>query len=389
MHNSKLTFFSQIIHVIDSSLVKSVVAKTDANKHSKGFPVWNQLVCMLFCHFSNSHSIRDIVNGMCSTTGNLDHINIRTLPKRSTLSYANQHRDHEVFKEIYLKLFEKLRSGLQGPRIKFKIRSKIYLLDSTIVSLSLKVFDWALYRQRKGAMKIHTLLDYRGTMPEYLSLGEGRENDLIHAGKVPLPKGSVVVADRGYFDFDLLKKWHKDKVRFVVRGRKKMKYEVISSNETASPGILKDQIVKLTGKSGKKKYGEPIRRIEFWDAEKEIFFILLTNVISSWTAETVSNLYKARWEVEKFFKEIKQHVKIKSFIGTSVNAVLIQIWTAMITLLLLKYLKAKARFGWHMSNLVSFIRFNLLVSANLYAWLNEPIFTRARGKPDSVQIDLF
>lgn len=390
MHSSNLTFFSQIIRLIDSSLVKKIVDNAQANKHCKGFPVWNQLLCMIFCHLSNSHSIRDIVNGMCSTTGNLDHINIRSLPRRSTLSYANQHRDQGVFREIYLKLFEKLRCGLHGPRIKINLRPKIYLLDSTLVSLSLKVFDWATYRQRKGAMKIHTLFDYQGTMPEYIMLTEGKQHDLIHASKVPLSKGSVVVADRGYFDFDLLNKWNKEKVRFVVRCRKKMIYKVVKKNKSDRTDIVKDEIIVLTGIVGKKKYSKELRRVVFWDEENKKSMAVITNQLSSWTAETISDLYRARWDIELFFKDLKQHVKIKSFIGSSVNAVLIQIWTALITLLLLKYLKARAKYGWHMSNLVSFIRFNLLVSANLYTWLDRPIFFRPpRSEPRPVQIGLF
>lgn len=389
MHSSKLTIFSQIAHLIDRSLVNAVVKEFEADKHSKGFPVWNQLMCMIFCHLSNSQSIRDIVHGMCSTTGNLDHVDMRRLPKRSTLSYSNQHRDYQVFQQIYLKLFEQLRGSLKGPRIKFRIKPKIYLLDSTLISLSLEVFDWATYRQRKGAIKIHTLLDYQGAMPEYLCLTEGLEHDLIQAHKMKLPKGSVIVADRAFFDFDLLRKWDKEqKVRFVVRGRKRMNYRVVKSND-CSENILKDELIQLTGLRGSKKYPDELRRVEVWDEKNQKRIILITNQTSSWTAQTISNLYKARWDIETFFKDLKQHVKIKSFIGTSVNAVLTQIWTAMITLLLLKYLKAQARFNWHMSNLVSFIRFNLLVAVNLFAWLNEPIFTRPRGSPQTVQVELF
>lgn len=390
MHRSKLTLFSQISKLIDRNLVNNVVSHHRANLHSKGFPLWNQLMCMLFCHLSNAHSIRDIVYGMCSTTGNLHHIDIRRLPKRSTLSYANQHRNWEVFRDIYLKLYEQLSGRLSGARIKFRIKSKIYLLDSSLISLSLKVFDWAKYRQQKGAMKLHTLLDYQGAMPEYIHMSEGRESDLIHAREMHFAKGSVLVADRGYLDFNLLQRWdQQQKIRFVVRARKKMIYRVIKHNPCSEQNIVSDQIIRLSGIKGGRKYKKQLRRVEVWDEENEKTIILLTNVTRSWTAKTISQLYRARWEIELFFKDIKQHLKIKSFIGTTVNAVLIQIWTAMITLLLLKYLKAQATYPWHMSNLVSFIRFNLLVPVNLFVWLNKPVFVSLRGSPDPLQYELF
>lgn len=390
MHKSNLTIFSQIAHIMDRNSINHIIKKHQANKHSKGFPIWNQLMCMIFCHLSNAQSIRDVVYGMCSTTGNLHHIDIRSLPRRSTLSYANKHRDWKVFSDIYHSLYEQLRHQLKGHRISFPIKSKIYLLDSTLIQLSLKVFDWAKYRQYKGAMKMHTLLDYQGAMPKYIHITEGLQHDLIHAREMKIPKGCVLVADRGYFDFDLLYNWsRKQKIRFVVRAKKKFSFKVIKTNPILAKCIVKDQIVKLTGLKGSKKYPPQIRRVEVWDQENNTTIILLTNVTTYWTAQTISQLYKARWEIELFFKDIKQHLKIKSFIGTSLNAILIQIWTALITLLLLKYLKAKAIYQWHLSNLVSFLRFNLLVAVNLFEWIDQPIFNRLRGSPQLYQLTMF
>jgi hypothetical protein len=371
-------------------MVSDVVLKYKANKHSKGFPVWSQLMCMLFCHFSNAQSIRDIVHGMCSTTGNLHHIDVRRLPKRSTLSYANKHRDWRVFRDIYFALFNKLNCHLEGRRTSFSIKSKIYLLDSSIIQLSLKVFEWATYRQHKGAMKIHTLLEYQGAMPTYIHITDAKQHDVIHAWEMKLPKGCVIVADRAYFDFGLLYDWDKrQQVKYVVRAKKRFYYQVIKNNPTDSENILKDQIIKLTGPSGAKKYPHQVRRVEVYDPVNHKTIILLTNATSSWTAETISQLYKARWDIELFFKDIKQHLKIKSFVGTSMNAILTQIWTAMITLLILKYLKARAAFQWHLSNLVSFLRFNLLVAVDLYSWLDRPIFILTRGSPQHEQLSFF
>lgn len=390
MHRSNLTIFSQIAQTIDKDLVAKVVREHQADKHSKGFPVWNQLMCMLFCHLSNAQSLRDITYGMCSTTGNLNHIDVRSLPRRSTLSYANAHRNWEVFRDIYLALHKKLNGKLGGRRIDLPIKSKVYLLDASLVQMSLAVFDWAIYRQVKGAMKLHTVLDYDSAMPTYIYVTDGKQNEIIHTRDMTFPEGCVVVADRGYLDFALLNQWSsKQNIRFVVRGRKKMEYDVMEELSADYEGVVSDQIIQLTGIKGGRKYPERLRRVEVWDEENQKRIILLTNDLTNWTAETISNLYRARWEIELFFKDVKQHMKIKSFVGTSLNAVLIQIWTAMITLLLLKYLKELAKFGWHLSNLVSFLRFNLLVSVHLYKWLDEPIFTRARSPGSSVQLTLF
>jgi IS4 transposase len=262
------------------------------------------------------------------------------------------------------------------------------MFDSTLISLSLKVFDWAKFRQRKGALKLHTLLDYQGAMPEYIHMTEGKVGDVTYARSLLLPKNSVVVADRGYYDFQLMKQWNKQKVRFVVRIRDDMVYKVIKEKPSKDELILKDQIIIPTGAKGKEYKGR-LRRVEILDEENDKKIILLTNERNNWTAKTISQLYKARWEIEFFFKDVKQHLKIKSFVGTTPNAVLIQIWTAMITLLLLKYLKTKAKFGWHLSNLVSFIRVTLFAHINLYDWLNEPIFVKIRSGPEEYQLTLF
>ncbi len=388
MYKSNLTVFTQISQLIDKNLVNSTVRKHQSDKHSKGFPTWNHLMCMIFAQLSSAQSIRDITYGISSTSGNLHHLGIRRLPRRSTLSYANKHRSWEVFRDIYLGMLHQMQHQLPGQRIKFRIKSKIYLFDSTIIPLSLEIFDWAKFRQRKGALKLHTLLNYRGAMPEYIHMTEGKASDVTFARSFLLPPESVVVADRGYYDFDLLKQWDLQQVRFVVRVRSKMLFRVLKENPIKEKNILKDQIILTTGLKGS-KYKKRLRRVVVYDEANDKEIILLTNERNYWTAKTISQLYKARWEIEFFFKDIKQHLKINSFVGTTPNAVLIQIWTAMLTLLLLKYLKMKARFNWHLSNLISFIRFTLFASIHLFHWLNQPIFVKIREGPQDQQLSLF
>src|SRR5699024_8884219 len=259
-------------------------------------------------------------------------------------------------------------------QVRFRIKSKILLLDSTTISLCLSLFDWARYKNRKGAVKMHTLLDYDGNLPAYVNVTNGKTADNKGAYDIPLLKGSVIVADRFYNDFSLLNVWDSSGVYFVVRHKDNLQYEVIRENELPDgrhEHLLKDELIELTGPKSKKRYPGRLRRVAVWDAENEQVIELITNH-RRWTANTIGELYKARWQIEIFFREIKQLLHIKSFIGTSENAVMIQIWTALITILILKALKAMAKHCWYLSNLVGFIRLNLFVKIDLQHWLDHP-----------------
>jgi len=276
-------------------------------------------------------------------------------------------------------------------RVKFKIKSKIFLLDSTTVSLCLSLFDWAKYKTAKGAIKMHTLLDYDGNLPAYVNITNGKTADNKGAYDIPLLKRSVIVADRFYNDFSLLNVWDTNGVFFVVRHKENIKYTAIKENELPENRhghILIDEIIALTGTKSKQKYPNRLRRIAIYDPINKQQIELITNQMS-WTANTISELYRARWEVEIFFREIKQLLHIKSFIGTSENAVMIQIWTALITILVLKALKAMAKHNWYLSNLVAFIRLNLFVKVDLQKWLDHPFQEHPPPKQNEIQGVLF
>jgi IS4 transposase len=272
-------------------------------------------------------------------------------------------------------LKEDLQSKGYLKREKFKrIKRKIYMLDSTVISLCLKVFDWAKYRKQKGAIKLHTMLDYDGCMPSYLCMTAGKQADVKHAQYMLLPKKSVVVADRGYQDFSMLSDWDKNDIYFVIRLKKSINYEMINELPLRSSDknkILKDELIMLIEDDTKDEYPKAIRRVAVYDDENQKVIELITNNLT-WTASTIAELYKQRWRVEIFFKELKQHLKIKSFIGTNENAMWIQIWTALISLLLLRYLKETAKYGWSLSNLIAFLRMNLFVKIMLVEWLDNP-----------------
>lgn len=333
---------------------------------------------MIFCQLANSQSLRDISNGLRSATGNLNHMGLQIAPSKSSLSYQNKHRTSLFFRDVYYALLKDISSRTGFQQTKFRIKNKIYLMDATTIALSLSLFDWARYKRAKGAIKLHTLLDYDGNLPSYVHISDGKLGDNKAAHLIPLRSGSVVIVDRYYTDLKLWNNWDSNGNHFVVRQKENLAYELISRrtvNSEAHPHILSDEIICLSGPKSKTLYEKQLRRVEVFVPEKETTIELLTNNLF-WTANTISELYKARWQIEIFFKEIKQLLKIKSFIGTSQNAVEIQIWTAMITILLLKYLKHKAKYDWHLSNLVGFIRLNLFVKINLFDWLDNPIKTK-------------
>ena len=388
-----VTLFSQILNHLDRNLFAKTVEQYQTDKHNKGINSWTHLVSMLFCHLSKAQSIREITNGLMSITGNLKHLGIQgKTPKKSSLSYINASRDWQMFREYYFRLFEQLQKQGHFRRKKFKkIQREIYLLDSTIISVCLKVFDWAKYKQEKGAIKLHTMLDYDGCLPKYVYMSEGKQSDIKHAQYMLMPRKSVIVSDRGYQDFKMLHGWKKEEITFVIMLKKSIKYEQVKElplPENRDEQVLKDEIIRLSKEDTKEEYPENLRRVVIYDEEKDRVIEVITNNFS-WTASTIAELYKQRWMIEIFFKELKQHLKIKSFIGTSQNAMWIQIWTAMISLMILRYFKEIAKYGWSLSNLIAFLRMNLFVKILLTEWLNRPFKPPEDFSTRNQQMDLF
>jgi hypothetical protein len=331
---------------------------------------------MLFLHIAKANSIREVTNGLKSITGNLNHLGIdKKTPSKSSLSYINGHRDWRMFRDFYFTLKNDLQGrGFLKRKMFNKIDKKIYLLDSSVISLCLTVFDWATYRQKKGAVKLHTLLDFDGLMPSYLFMTKGSQADVKHAQYMTIPPNSVIVADRAYEDFNMLSAWDKDNIDFVLLLKKSIKYKSILERELPEnneQNILIDEEVELSQEDTHNNYPKNLRRITLFDEKNNRTLEFITNNFT-WTASTIAELYKQRWQIEIFFKELKSHLKIKSFIGTNENAMFIQIWTALITLMLLKHLKEIAKYPWALSNLIAFLRMNLFVKISLMHWLNDP-----------------
>ena len=370
-----ITLFAQIARLIPRFIVEEAAKKFKSNKGASRLDTWTHLLSMIFCHIGNCLSLRDITNGMRSAGGNLNHMGIGSAPSRNALSHQNRQRNCEVWKYLYKRLHDYLGRQAWGRRIAGVGKRSVYLLDSSLITLCAKVFDWAHYSSEKGAVKMHTLFNLSDWLPQFIHISNGKVSDNIGAYYVLPRKGSVIVADRGYCDTSLLHDWDSSGICFVVRLRRDLHYSRLGEFEQPDEGeqnILIDEAIQFSGEDTSRNYTHPIRRVVVYDKEtmQEPIELLTNN--AKWSAETVAALYKARWDIEIFFKAIKQLLRVKSFVGTNANAVYTQIWTAMIAVLLLRMLKAQSKFAWHMSNLVSFLRLNLFNKIDLWKWLNEP-----------------
>lgn len=380
------SIFGQILQIFSKGEFYRAVTETGAEKGAKGFTCWQQFVGMLFCQIGQAHSLREICGGLASCLGKLKHLGIDNAPKRATLSYANEHRPWVLYQKIFYQLLNKCKVLAEGKK-KFRFKNKLLSLDATTIELCASLFDWAKFRQTKGAVKLHLLLDHEGYLPVFASITEGKVHEVNIAKGLSFPKGSIIVIDRGYVDYELFSKWIEEDVYFVTRQKGNAKYDVIEDRDVPmNRNILKDQIIEFTGYSSKKKCPHQLRRIEVWDNDNEKIIVLLTNHVK-FGSTTISSIYKDRWQIEIFFKTIKQNLKIKTFVGTSPNALMIQIWTALISILVLKYLKFKSSFSWSLSNLVAMLRYNLFTYRDLWQWIDSPYETPAIV-PEAEQLSL-
>jgi hypothetical protein len=377
--------FSQILKLIPRIEFERSVKETGAEYRSKGLSSWSQFVAMLFCQLGRAHSLREIEGGLKSCEGKLAHLGIEA-PARSSLSYANTHRPWELFEKVFHALFEKVATKAIGKR-KFRFKSKLVSIDSTVIDLCLSMYDWARFRRTKGAVKLHLVLDHDGYLPCFGIITDGKVHDVKVAHQIGFAPGTIVVDDRGYNDYRLFAKWTDAQVFFVTRMKDNAQFEVLEQREAPqNRGILKDQTIQLTGVGAQEKCPHRLRRIEAVREDTGEILVFLTNH-HGLGASTIAAIYKDRWQIELFFKALKQNLKIKTFVGTSANAVKTQIWTALISMLLLRYLQLSSRYGWSLSNLVALLRMNLFTHRDLMAWLDHP-FATPPDPQDDPQVSL-
>ena len=374
------SLFNQLLQHFPRTEFGALVKKHAAEHAAKGFTCWTQFVSMMFCQLAHADSLREICNGLACSVGKLVHLGVTTAPNKSTLSYANANRPAAMYEELLYTSLKRFRGqqGLGMRKAKFRFKNKLLSLDSTTITLCLDLFPWAKFRRAKGGVKAHVLLDHDDYLPSYVLISEASKSDVRVAQKLDLNHlnpGSIVAMDRGYNDYGLFGKWSDQGVFFVTRLKEGAAYEVVDSTMGPLPrNILADELIRFTGPKAVQDCPNLMRRVVVWDKVNEKELVLLTNLLH-FGSTTIAAIYKDRWEIELFFKALKQNLKVKSFVGTTQNALLIQIWTALISMLLLKWLHHLSKANWSLSNLASMLRLNLFTYRDLNRWLENPFGT--------------
>ena len=341
--NQGSTIFSQILEFMPKHNFRQCVDRYNGNHRTRSFKCYDQFLCMAFAQLTYRESLRDIECCLRAMGKKLYHMGIRGKISRSTLAYANENRDWRIYCDFAQILIHEARQLYANDDFDLELQQTVYALDSSTIDLCLSVFPWARFRKTKGAIKLHTLLDLRGNIPSFVAITDGKVHDVnILDVLIPEP-GAIYVMDKAYLDFERL--YHLDQCAafFVTRAKSNTKLKRLYSRAVdKSTGVKCDQVVVLTGFYTKKAYPEKLRRVKFFDAENNRRFVFLTNQFGL-PPETIASLYRSRWQVELFFKWIKQHLRIKAFYGTSENAVKTQIWIAISVYVLVAIIKKRLK----------------------------------------------
>lgn len=353
------TILHQLLSLVPRHHFDSRVRQLQGDRYVKKFSTWNQLSVLLYAQASGKTSLRDIQNALISHTNHLYHLGLSSPMARSTLADANASRDYRIYEDLFYRL--KDRCQTLAPRHRFKFNNPLFILDSTIIELCLSAIPWARHTRTKGAIKLHYALDFAGHMPALLTITTHRTADITVARrKWPIIPDSINCFDRGYLDFEWFRRIHDGKAFFVTRTRKDVVYRVAGQQEKPkNTGVTCDRIIELPEWTSGKVYPYRLRLISFLDSTKRRRLQFLTNNFEL-PADVIADIYKARWQIEAFFKWIKQNLKIKSFLGTSKNAILTQIWVAMCYYLLLAYIKFQSRYSHSLFYLHRIVRETIL-----------------------------
>jgi hypothetical protein len=367
--NRVCSIFSQLLRLIPRTTFQKAVQEHKAERHARGFTSWGQLVAMLFCHLGQAKSLREICNGLAASEGKLKHLGVPRAPRRSTLAYANEHRPWELYETVFHELLRTCQAEAAG-RKKFRFKNKLVSLDSTSIDLCAEIYDWAKYKRTKGAVKLHMVLDHEGYLPCFAVITDGKSHDITVGRTLRFEPGTIVAMDKGYVDYSWWRQMTADGVYFVSRFKQDLKYEVIAEREVPkNSNVRRDAEIRI--KPYRQEWELHLRLVTVWDEDKQEELTFLSNHLK-FGATTIARIYKERWQIELFFKSLKQLLRVKTFVGTSANALKTQLWTALIAMLLLKYLHLKSTFNWSFSNLAALVRQQLFVYRDLYPWLNDP-----------------
>ena len=367
--------FSQIVTFLPARVFDRCVQQFKGDKWVKHFTCWNQLLCMMFGQLSNRDSLRDLLVCIYAHKPKHYHLGFGKSISRSNLAEANEKRDCQIFEMFaYEMIAEAQRSCLPDSDFELSIKGNVYAFDTTVIDLCLNVFWWATFRRAKAAIKLHTLLDVKTSIPVFVHLTPASTHDVKGLDELIYETGGYYILDRGYIDFDRLWTIDKHEAYFVIRAKKNLQFTRISSEKVdKKAGIICDQQISFKGFYSSQSYEKTLRRVKFRDTEQHRSFVFLTNNLDL-PATEIAHLYKYRWKIELFFKWIKQHLKIKSFWGTSVNAVKIQIYCAIITYTLVVILKGKLKLNQSTYEILQITSVSLLDKTPIRTLFENPIY---------------
>jgi hypothetical protein len=384
------TIFNQLLQLVPEHQFENLVNTYAGDYYVKNFTCWKQFKVLLYAQIKGHDSLRDIETSLNSQKNKLYHLGLGDHVAKSTLADANDSRDWRIFEGVFYYMLE--RCIALTPSNQFKFKNPFYTLDSTLIQLCLSMFPWGKYRKTKGALKMHCLLENRGCIPSFITITEGARHDVKVAKELSLPllPDSIIALDRAYVDFEFLYSLDQKGVYFVTRAKKNQKFEFTGLHEMPQvKALLSDTHVIPAGFYQKQTYPKELRLIEWHDKDTGRDFCFLTNNFTL-AASTIAAIYKARWNIESFFKWIKQNLKIKSFLGTSINAVLIQIFVAMCYYLLLTYIKYQTRYGFSITHLDRVLSAILMERTSLIDILSlAPDTAIVKARSPSFQLSLF
>jgi hypothetical protein len=349
------SIFVQLMDLAPRYEFNKCVSRWVGKYQAKKFSFWDQFLCMSFAQLTHRESLRDIETCLRATSSKLYHIGIRSKVSRSTLAEANNQRDWRIFADFALIMISEARKLYAGDEFGLELENSVYALDSTVIDLCLTLFPWAQYNERSAGVRVNTLLDLRGSIPAFIHISSQKTSELVAMDLIIPEPGSIYIFDRGYFDWGRLQRFTNASAFFVTRGKKDLSFTRLYSNPVCKAnGILADQIIVPNDPDSKRRYYNKVRRIKYVDHQTHNRLVFLTNNLSL-PAETIAELYRSRWNIELFFKWMKQHLRIKSFFGASENAVKTQIWIAVTTYVLVAILKKKLQLHQSLYTILQFL----------------------------------
>lgn len=382
MYNATTTILQQLLHLLPRNDFKNFVGQHEADKYSKKLTCWNQLTIMLYAQATGKDSLRDIETGLRIQDSRWYHLGLQTAA-RSTLSAANSKRPWQIYESLFYKILERC-GNLGNVTASFSFKNDLYAIDATVIDLCLSLFPWATFRREKGAIKLHTLFNVRSQIPELILITEGNVADIRAIKNIDLskyPKGSIFVFDKAYTDYSFFRRIRRAGHHFVVRLKDNANIVHLGQHKKVlGKGVLADEKVALVLEKSVMKYPDDLRLVTYHDEEQDIVYEFLTDCFN-FSALNIAMIYKRRWDIELFFKWIKQHLKIKTFFGTSKNAVLTQIWIAMIYYLVLAWIKHQTRFTGSLHTLTIMLKEVFMQPVSIISLLNLTPKTVLRALP--------